>query len=212
MSSIDSVTTSTQPQPRRRLSSEERREQLLDVTKALVGKRGFHGVTIEAVARDAGITRPIVYNHFADLDSLLEAMLEREGARALSQLAEIIPGDPAPGGPPAGLLAALRSYLEVVRADPITWRLVLMPPEGAPESLRERITAGRSAVVAALADVVRPGFFPGPGSPDPELTARMLSAVADEGARLLLTDPERYPIDRLVAHAAWMLEQLSLTR
>jgi hypothetical protein len=43
------------------------------------------------------------------------------------------------------------------------------------------------------------------GSPDPELTARALSAVADEAARLLLSDPERYPPTRLVDHARWLL-------
>ena len=36
----------------------------------------------------------------------------------------------------------------------------------------------------------------------------MLSALSDEAARLMLTDPERYPIDRLVAHAEWLLGQL----
>jgi hypothetical protein len=33
----------------------------------------------------------------------------------------------------------------------------------------------------------------------------MLSAFADESARLLLTDPERYPIERIVEHASWAL-------
>ena len=44
---------------------------------------GFHAVSIEAVAREAGITRPIVYGHFDDLGGLLEALVEREiAARA----------------------------------------------------------------------------------------------------------------------------------
>jgi hypothetical protein len=63
-------------------------------------------------------------------------------------------------------------------------------------------------VVAQLAETVRPGFGPGGVSPDPELTARMLSAFADEAVRLVLTDPERYPADRILAHARWSLERL----
>jgi hypothetical protein len=63
-------------------------------------------------------------------------------------------------------------------------------------------------VVAALAAAVGPGAGPGPESPDPELTARTISAVADEAARLLLTDPDSYPIDRLLAHADWVLARL----
>jgi AcrR family transcriptional regulator len=191
------------------MSAEERRSQLLDVTKEIVGEQGFHAVSIEAVARGAGITRPIVYGHFETLPGLLEAMVDREGERALAQLDRVLPTAPPSGDSPrADLLAALRGYLEAVAADPVTWRLVLMPPEGAPVVLRERITAGRDAIVAALAEVVRPGLGPGAESPDPQLTARTLSAVADEAARLLLTDPETYPIERLLTHADWLLSRL----
>jgi AcrR family transcriptional regulator len=192
------------------MSAGERREQLLDVTKEIVGEQGFHAVSIEAVARRAGITRPVVYGHFTDLAGLLEAMVEREGERALAQLATVLPSRAsAHGSPREDLVAALRGYLEAVRADPVTWRLVLMPPEGAPAVLRETIAAGRDGVVAALAEVVRPGLGPGAQSPDPQLTARTLSAVSDEAARLLLTDPEQYPIERLITHADWLLGRLS---
>ena len=191
------------------MTADERREQLIDVTKEIVGEQGFHAVSIEAVARRAGITRPVVYGHFDDLPTLLEAMVDRESGRALAQLAEILPKQLTPGASPReDLIAGLRGYLEAVAADPVTWRLVLMPPEGAPAVLRERITAGRDAVVLALADIVRPGLAPGTQSPDPQLTARTLSAVSDEAARLLLTDPDEYPIERLVAHADWLLSRL----
>jgi len=191
-----------------RLSAEERREQLLDATKEIVSRDGFHGVSIEAVAREAGVSRPIVYGHFNDLAGLLEALVQREGARALAQLATVLPKDLGSGDPRESLLAGLRGYLAAAEADPVTWRLVLMPPEGAPDLLRERIAQGRAAVVAQLAEAVRPGFGPGGVSPDPELTARMLSAFADEAVRLLLTDPERYPAERILAHTSWTLEQL----
>ncbi len=192
-----------------RMSSGERREQLLDVTKAIVARSGFHAVSIEAVAKEAGISRPIVYGHFDDLNGLLEALVLRESARALDQLAGFLPTDLTAGEPRALLLAGLRGYLEAVRDDPDTWRLVLMPPEGAPALLRDLLAQGRSAVVAHLAEAARPGLGSGGPSPDPEMTARTLSAVADEAARLLLTDPARYPVERLLAHAAWVLGQLA---
>jgi AcrR family transcriptional regulator len=191
---------------RTRLTAVERREQLLDATKALVHEHGFHGLSIEAVARAAGVTRPVVYGHFGDLRGLLEAMLERESARALAQLAGILPTDLADGDPREALLGGLRGYLEAVAADPATWRLVLMPPEGAPALLRERVAQGRAAVVAALAQALGDGIAPGRASPDPALTARMLSAISDESARLLLTDPDEFTIERLVAHARWLLD------
>ena len=191
------------------MPAEERREQLLDVTKAIVDERGFHAVSIEAVAREAGITRPVVYGHFRDLGALLEALVDREGERALAQLAKVLPTNLTEGDPREKLLGAMRGYLEAVQADPATWRLVLMPPEGAPEVLRERVASGRAAVVAALAATLgESGAAPGRESPDPELTARMMSALSDESARLVLTDPAQFPPERLLAHTRWFLELL----
>lgn len=190
------------------MSAPERREQLLDATKSIALARGFHSVSIEAVAREAGITRPVVYGHFHDLPGLLEALVDREAARSLAQLEIVLDYDRAADDQASMLLASLRGYLEAVRSDPDTWRLVLMPQEGAPASLRQRIAQGRNAVVARLALAIGPGFGSGGQPPDPELTARMLSAFADEGARLLLTDPEQYPVQRIVDHTAWVLGQV----
>jgi AcrR family transcriptional regulator len=179
-----------------RMKAPARREQLLDAAKAAVAEEGFHGVSIEAVARRAGITRPIVYRHFEDLGALLEALVERETLRALAQLREFLPRELA-GDPREALIAALRGYLRAVESDPVTWRLMLVPPEGAPGLLGERIAAGRAAVIAQLGGAI--------DSPDPELTARALSSLADEAARLLLADAERYPAERSLDHARWLL-------
>ena len=179
-----------------RLSGPQRREQLLDATKAIVDADGFHAVSIEAVARAAGITRPIVYHHFGGgLDDLLVALVERETARALEQLAAQLSEE-------RDLLGTLGAYLDVVAADPVTWRLVLMSPDGTPAVLRDRIQEGRAAFAAALAGLADIE------SPDPQLTGRLLQSLADEAARLQLTDPDAYPRERLLAHAAWLIEAL----
>jgi AcrR family transcriptional regulator len=192
---------------RTRLSAEERREQLLDVTREIAGEQGFHAISIEAVARRAGITRPVVYGHFKDLGALLDAMVDREGDRALTQLAEVLPSVLAEGDRIEMLLAALKGYLDAVRAEPVTWRLVLMPPEGAPPIMRSKIAEGRAAVVAQLAVAMSPGFGPGRESPDPELTARSVSEYSDAMARLILTDPETWPVERILDHTRWLLQQ-----
>jgi AcrR family transcriptional regulator len=195
-------------QPGKRMSGAERREQLLDVAKAIVDRSGFHAASIEAVAREAGITRPVVYGHFGDLDGLLEALIHRESERALGSLAAILPAQLEGGDPRNGLVQALDGYLRAVEADPETWRLVLMPSEGAPAALREHIDRGRDAVVAHLAGLVSAGVAPGREPPDPELTARVVSAIADELARRLLTDPAAYPRERLLEFSRWGLFEL----
>jgi AcrR family transcriptional regulator len=190
-----------------RMSAPERREQLLDATREIAAERGFHEISIDAVAKRAGITRPVVYGHFGDLEGLLEALVDREGERAVTQLAAVLPAEFGTGDRIESLLAALRGYLEAVRDEPITWQLVLMPPEGAPEAMRERIAQGRAAVLSQLAVAMSPGFGPGRESPDPELTARSVSEYADAMARLVLTEPKKYPVDRIVDHTRWLLEQ-----
>jgi AcrR family transcriptional regulator len=191
-----------------RLPAAVRREQLLDVTKEIAVRRGFHAVSIDAVARAAGVSRPIVYDHFRDLPGLLEALVEREAERAREQLEAVMPTEIAPGDARGALLDAQRRYLEAAQSDPDTWRLVLMPPEGAPESMREQIAAGRAEAVATLAEALRPVLGERPDVLDPELLARMLSTMADEAVRLVLTDPERYPAERVLAGTRWMLERL----
>lgn len=192
----------------RRLSAPERREQLIDVTTELVGEEGFHAASVEAVARRAGISRAVVYQHFGDLPALLEAVVDRELWRARAQVSETTPRDLIDGDARELMLESLESYLCAVRDHPVTWRLVLMPPEGAPEMLRRRIEHGRRSVLERLARAVGPGLQQDEAG-DAELTARVLSAISDEYARLILTDADRYPPHRLMRHARWWLQQAS---
>ena len=201
--------TTTAPSPqaavRRRMSGQARREQLLDVTADLVAERGFHTLSVEAIAARAGITRAVIYQQFGDLDTLLHAAIERETARALTQVSATALSDLSTGEPIELMLESLRAYLQAVREHPARWRLVLMPPEGAPEELHAKIAAGRATILAQLVGAVRPALRDDGGSPDAELTARLLSAISDEYARLVLTDPDAYPIERLLRHARWWL-------
>lgn len=192
----------------RRLSAAERREQLLDVTASIVAESGFPTVSVQSVARRAGISRPIVYEHFGDLDGLLQAMVARETARALEQASSTALTDLSEGDPVELMIDSLGRYLQAVRDHPTTWLLVLMAPEGAPELLRQSIADGRGAVLANLARAMRPVLGSDGEGPDPELTARVLSAIADEYARLLLTDPERFEPARLLDHARWLLSHV----
>ena len=191
------------------MSGAERREQLLDVTMELAA-RDLASTGSRSRRSPAARESPALSS--TSTSTTCRACSRRwstaSSERALAQLAAILPGQSDAGDPIEALLAALRGYLEAVRAEPVRWRLVLMPPEGAPEVLRERIATGRAGVVAALAATVGRGLE----SPDPELTGATISAIADEAARLALRDPDEYPVDRLVAHAEWALTGLARSR
>ena len=206
------MSLSTAPAKTVRLTGPERREQILDATKELAGERGFHSVSIDAVARRAGITRPVVYGHFDDLTGLLRALVDREGKRAVAQLMRLIPREADAENPGTMLLSSLRAFLEAVAEDPFTWKLVLVPAEGTPEILRERAIQIRAAVTQQLAAVVPHALADGSGppSPDPELTALTLQAISEEAARLILENPGDFTIERVMRHAEWMLGLLGL--
>ena len=196
--------------PNRRLSAAARRDQILDVVARLVAADGFGAVSIQAVAKEAGISRPIVYEHFGDLDGLLEALVKREMKAANEQVEETRLPDLSGGDPTELMLESLGRFLAAVAEHPDTWRLVLIAPEGAPASLRRAIHTGRAGVLEGLAHSVRLGLRPGGADPpDPELTANILSAISDEYGRLVLADPKRYPPDRLLGHARWLVEHLT---
>lgn len=63
-----------------RLGRAERRELLLDAAVALVAGGGVDALSMEAVAERAGVSRPLVYKHFANRDELLGAVYRREAA------------------------------------------------------------------------------------------------------------------------------------
>jgi AcrR family transcriptional regulator len=189
-----------------RMRAAERREQLLDMTLDLVVERGFHAVTIEAVAQAAGVTRPIVYKQFSDLPGLVRALIDREEDRAISQLARAIPGIPGDRDPDELLVEGLQRYLEAVQEAPKTWRLILLPPEGVPAVFHERTNRTRRNVLRQLEKLVDWGIKRRGGPDlDAELFARLLMEMAEDSARLLLTQPQKFTIDRIVEFARTLM-------
>lgn len=61
-----------------RLDRDDRRGALLDAAAAIVTSGGADAVSMEAVAERAGVSRPLVYKHFANRAELLEALYARE--------------------------------------------------------------------------------------------------------------------------------------
>src|ERR1700733_12878091 len=70
-----------------RLQSSARRDALLDAAVALVRTKGVQVVSMEAVAEHAGVSRPLVYKHFANRDELLAAAYQREASKLHQDLA-----------------------------------------------------------------------------------------------------------------------------
>jgi len=62
----------------RRLSRGDRRDALLDAAARLLADHGANAITMDAVASEAGVSRPLLYKHFANRDELVAALVRRE--------------------------------------------------------------------------------------------------------------------------------------
>jgi AcrR family transcriptional regulator len=62
-----------------RLPAPERRQQLLDVACEMFAERGFHSTSMDDIALTAGVTKPVLYQHFPSKRALYLELLERIG-------------------------------------------------------------------------------------------------------------------------------------
>jgi AcrR family transcriptional regulator len=191
------VSTSSPRTPR--LAPEVRRRQLLDAALDVLAEGGFDAVTVEAVAQRAGVTRPMVYDLFGDLQGLMLALIDREEMTALAPLLEIVGGEPGDVDPEQFLVEAILAFLRAVKANPRTWRFVLMPPRGSSGELRERIQRSRRLVAERVTALLGWGIARRGGPPglDHALAARLIVAAGEDAARLMLAHPRRFPPERM---------------
>lgn len=75
------------------MTGAQRREQLLDVGRRLFAERGFDGTSVEEVALRAGVSKPIVYQHFGGKDGLYADVVDREVQRLLASFSAALTGE-----------------------------------------------------------------------------------------------------------------------
>jgi AcrR family transcriptional regulator len=199
--------------PRRRyaprMAPEKRREQLIDAALSVIVEQGYEGISIESIARMAGVTRPVIYDHFANLGRLLQALIEREEAYALAQLDDVVPPTPqSADDPPALFAAGVRRFLDAVASRPNTWRIILLPPEGTPAIVREHVETNRARMLARLTEFIalavkRSGIR---AELDIEICGRAILRLSEEAGRMVLIDPERFSPERYERFARTIME------
>jgi AcrR family transcriptional regulator len=181
-----------------RLPPEQRREQLIDAALSVILDQGYGGVSIEAIARAAGVTRPVIYDHFPNLGQLLQALVEREERYSREQLELVVPDDPGDSDPVDVLAGSVRRFLDAVTARPATWRIILLPLDGTPSIVRQHVETHRAQILERIERLV--GWAVDrqelPADLDIELVARAIRDLGEEAGRMVLTDPQRYSPDR----------------
>ncbi|WP_265443777.1 TetR/AcrR family transcriptional regulator [Flexivirga meconopsidis] len=187
---------------------QDRREQLQDAALQVLLREGYARLNVDAIAREAGVTRPVVYSAYGGLAPLLDALLDRTQQRALTTMVTLM--GKAPDDDLDGWLVHLVSgLLEAARTEPEVWRPVLDLVHGTPENVRERIEETRELIRSTLEQRLADGLRDR-GTPDvePEVLSQVLLVAGEQFARLVITDPDRYPPERLVANLRGVLASI----
>lgn len=182
-----------------RMAVEDRREQLLDAALDVIARDGWQALTMEALAREVDVTRPVVYSAFRDLSAVLASLFRRQEERARRVVESSLPTMEDLADPDAALVRAVGRFVEAVADDPRGWRLVLLPPDGTPAAIRHIVEQNRQQYADRITELVSWGLERrgGPSGLDVELAARSILAIIEEAGRLLLVDPDRYSPQRL---------------
>jgi AcrR family transcriptional regulator len=106
---------------RARMTSAERREQLIDISRVLFAERGFEGTSIEEIASRAEVSKPIVYEHFGGKEGLYAVVVDREVRHLLDMMRSSLTA----GHPRELLEQAALALLDYVEQAPDGFRILV---------------------------------------------------------------------------------------
>jgi AcrR family transcriptional regulator len=177
----------------------DRRDQLLDTAQDVFVDRGFGPASMDDVAEHAGVTKPVLYDHFGSKDGLLAAILQRAG----DQMLEATVGAVAGLDPEQALADGLTAYFRFVDDHAGAWSLLLreVAPGTAAFAAVEQIRQVQVDSIAALIERQLP-------APDPARAAfyaHVVSGAAERLAAVRLTGLRTSPEEaaRLLMDVLW---------
>lgn len=138
-------------EPRRRMRAPERRAQLLDVARKVFGTSGFHTVTMDDVAREAGITKPILYDHFPSKRQLYLALLEADLDDLRKRLHTALEQS---RGNRERIRASFQAYFDFVDDHAEGFRLLMTEAVGSEQDFRGMVERFRRDVHAEVTEVI----------------------------------------------------------
>ncbi|MBD7996103.1 TetR family transcriptional regulator [Arthrobacter sp. Sa2CUA1] len=141
-------TTAARSRPR--MTGTQRRAQLIGVARSLFALRGLEGATIEDIAAGAGVSKPVVYEHFGSKEALYTEVVDTEFNRLLAAVTEALGAD---AGPRVLLERAAYSLLDYIENHTDGFRILVRDappsqPEGTFSTLLSRIAADVEHILA----------------------------------------------------------------
>src|SRR5580658_906693 len=100
-----------------------RREQLLSVAKSLFAERGFQATTMDDIAKEAGFTKPILYQYFDSKTELYREIVNQTGRKLLDSLRSAVAEVESPR---SKIEVAFRVYFEMVVSETDAFRILFI--------------------------------------------------------------------------------------
>jgi AcrR family transcriptional regulator len=183
-----------------RLPADQRRRQLLDVARDVFAERGFHATAMDEVALAAGVTKPVLYQHFPSKRALYIELLEDTGAQLLNNLEQATGGA---GTGRARVEEGFGAYFHFVVSNRNSFRLLFgASMRNDPEFARvvEGVIAAAVEAISTLIDI--------PATPEQRMVlANALVGMAEGVSRRAVHDPaaedDAARLARWVAELAW---------
>ncbi len=136
-------------EPKRRLRGDVRRERILEAATEVFAEQGYDRASFGTIAALAGVSRPVVYDHFSSKAELHLLLLERERDRILEHVAGALAGE---GTPEVRVARALDTFFAYVEAHPYAWRMLFRDTGGGPEiqAFRDEVHAEARRVLVGM--------------------------------------------------------------
>lgn len=136
----------------RRLSRDERREELLNVARRMFGKKGYRRTEVNDVVRAAGVTRPILYRHFPG--GKREVFLEVLKEHLDFLLVELFTAMTLGSDPRDRLRRGIDAYLGFAESDPDGFELMLSSTDALDHEVGATIKDFRDRVLETLTETI----------------------------------------------------------
>jgi AcrR family transcriptional regulator len=134
-----------------RLPADQRRIQLLDVARARFAEQGFHATSMDEIAESAGVTKPVLYQHFPSKRALYVELLDSTGQALLTTLAES--AGRAPSGRSA-VEAGFRAYFQFAMTNRDGFRLLLASAVRSDDEFSRVVSEMMEAITNAIAQLI----------------------------------------------------------
>lgn len=174
--------------PRVRLPRNQRGQQLLDIAEGLFADRGFKDTSMEDVARAAGVTRTVVYGHYATKEAIFVACVQRARADLESRLGDLISLDKGTVFMGEAFQRVVDVFFQILEQDPGRWAMLYSSGPGSSEDVGNQMATLRLDTANRIADVIG-HYVPGMEYDRIHAYAHAISGVTEQLGSWWLANP-----------------------